>query len=441
MRVEVVVPQIGEAVSELTLVTWHKQRGDTVKSGDVLFEIDSDKAIVEVEAYVDGTLVEVLSGDGSSVMPRDIVGVIETEAVDAAAELAAPSPHEEAPAAPAIDAVDGNGKRVSPVAQRMASEMGVDVASITGSGPRGRIIATDIQRHLQPDVRPAAVGRVNASPKAKRLAREWGVDLSQLTGTGVDGMIRVLDVESARPAVSAPAAPAPVVPAPAGTAAALSKLRQTVALRTQQSKQQVPHFYLMVDVNMSQAKALRSYCVDTAGWERPPTYTAILLRACALALSEFPWANQSYHNQALVSRESVHIGVAVDTAEGLMAPVIRDVKQLNLRQTSENLRDMAQRAQSGRLKPTDMGEKSMTLSNLGMYSVDQFIAIIDQPDPMILAVGRIADRVVPLDGQVSIQPMCTLTLSVDHRVLDGAQGAKFLERVKSCLENPYQILG
>jgi pyruvate dehydrogenase E2 component (dihydrolipoamide acetyltransferase) len=426
VRVEILVPQIGEAVAELMLVNWLKQVGDTVQKGDVLFEIDSDKAIVEVEAFVDGTLAEVLAPAGSAVMPQDVVAYIETTAV----------------AAPDIPSKTDNGRKATPVAQRVARELDVDLDKVTGSGPGGRITAEDVQRfaHSETSARSHAVTgsptRVNASPKAKRLAREFNIDLKALRGTGVDGMIRVKDVEAAREV-----APQPVAATDSTSQQVLSKLRQTIADRTSQSKQEVPHFYLMVDADMTRANELLDHCRDKPGWERLPTYTDILVRACALSLVEFPAANRSYGAGGLIVRESINIGVAVNTDEGLVVPVIRTADRLNLREVSQGLRAVTSRARQGRLKPADLGEKSMVVSNLGMYSVDRFIAIIDMPDPMILAVGRVAERVIPQNGQVAIRPMCTLSLSVDHRALDGVLAAQFLGRVKDHLENPYEIMG
>jgi pyruvate dehydrogenase E2 component (dihydrolipoamide acetyltransferase) len=192
---------------------------------------------------------------------------------------------------------------------------------------------------------------------------------------------------------------------------------------------------------MTHADSLRTYCVASLGWDRAPTYSAILVRSCALAFKKLEWANRSYKDGGLIVRDPINIGVAVATPDGLMVPVIANADQLNLRDSANALRAAAQRAQEGRLKPSDMVEKSMTISNLGMYSVDQFIAIIDTPDPMILAVGRVADRVAAVDGRVAIQPMCTLTLSVDHRAFDGVQGAQFLEQIKDNLESPFAIIG
>ena len=209
----------------------------------------------------------------------------------------------------------------------------------------------------------------------------------------------------------------------------------------QASKQQVPHFYLMADVDMSEANRLRDYCRRHMGWEKSPTYTDILIRACALSIKEMPFVNRSYSDAGFIERQRISIGVAVASKAGLIVPTLPDADQLSLKSIAENLRALAERARQGRLKPADLSEKSMVISNLGMYGVDAFIAIIDMPDPMILAVGQVADRLVPVDGQAVIKPMCTLSLSVDHRVLDGAEGAQFLSLIKNRLENPFDIMG
>jgi pyruvate dehydrogenase E2 component (dihydrolipoamide acetyltransferase) len=434
MKVEVVVPQIGEAVAALKLTNWLKAVGDPVKKGDVLFEIDSDKAIVEVESFVDGTLAEILAPADSDVMPQQVVARIEAAGDEGVA--AAPASISTAPPPPDQR---GNGHKASPVAQRLATDLGVDLGDIAGSGPGGRIVTEDVRQFAESRAARAdgAATRLNASPKARRLSREMGVDLSGLRAAHPDGMIRVRDVEKAAKTL----APAASAPGAASAPQPLSKLRQTVAQRTQASKQTVPHFYLMVDVDMTQAEYLRDYCRGNPAWDRPPTYTDLLLRACALALAEMPSVNRSYDAGGLAVRGSINIGVAVDSEAGLVVPVIAGVDRLGLREVSLALRGAAERARKGTLKPGDLGEKSMVISNLGMYAVNTFIAIIDQPDPMILAVGRVADRLAPLNGQPVVLPMCTLTLSADHRVLDGAQAARFLERIKSHLENPYALMG
>ena len=427
MSVEIVVPQIGEAVSELVLTNWLKSEGDRVAKGDVLFEIDSDKAIVEVEAFVDGTLVEILSPDGSTVMPRQVVARLQplVEGVESQSTSAMQ---------------DGNHdktQKISPVARRLAADLGVNLEQVNGSGPGGRITADDVRKqsnHHAPQRAPAA--RINASPKARSLARDLQLELSTLTGTGVDGMIRVKDVESAvaqRPDTTInPPVPSDRQP--------LTRLRQIIAERTSLSKQTIPHFYLMADVNMTQVNHLRAYCRDKLGWQRPPSYTDVMVRACALALADVPEVNQHYIDHSLIINNSISIGVAIHNDHGLVAPTINNVDKMDLQETSQALQNLVTRAREGRLKADDTGQKSMVISNLGMYSVDAFVAIIDMPDPMILAVGQVAERVIPMNGQIMIQPMCTLTLSVDHRALDGVPAARFLERIKDHLENPFEIL-
>jgi pyruvate dehydrogenase E2 component (dihydrolipoamide acetyltransferase) len=338
--------------------------------------------------------------------------------------------------------------RPSPVAQRMATDLGVDLAHVIGSGPGGKIVATDVRAAAagKPDDPPA---RSPVSPKARRLAASLGLDLALVQGTGPDGLITVDDVELAAGGGNgaAEAAPEPAAPAAVGSSALpdgiepYSKLRQTIATHMVASKRNVPHFYLMAEVDMTQSQGLRAYCRDVLGAERPPTYTSIITRACALALRDLPQLNVYHTEQGLGRRASIDIGVAVNVADGLIVPIIRGADRLTLDATNRGIAEAAGRARSGRLRPDDMGPKSLSISNLGMAGIDAFVAIIDEPDPMILAVGRVAERVVPVEGQIVIRPMSTLTLSVDHRVLDGMQGAEFLMRVKQHLENPFELLG
>jgi pyruvate dehydrogenase E2 component (dihydrolipoamide acetyltransferase) len=432
MRVEVVVPQIGEAVSELILTRWLKRAGDAVKSGDVLFEIDSDKAIVEVEAFADGTLTDIMHGDNASVMPLQVVAYIETEEVSPAPELpAAPTPQ--------IAPTD-NGAKASPLAERMAADLGIDLARVCGTGPGGRITVDDVRQHnaSRQRVTPTtAITRPLASPKARMLARERGIDLAQMPGSGVNGMVIARDLEHQPAAAPQPIAQTNIVP----PADAPARSRRVIAQRMTASKQQVPHFYLMADVNMTQAAALREYCRNVLKWEKAPTYTDILVRACALALRAIPEVNRSFHEDGIVSHETINIGVAVSLDDGLLVPTLERVDTLSLREVSAGVRDIAARAREKRLRPSELASKSLTVSNLGMYRVDTFIAIIDMPDPMILAVGRVSDRAIVVDKQVVVQPMCTLTLSVDHRILDGAVAARYLEQVIQIVEAPFAILG
>jgi len=435
VTVEIVVPRVGEAVSELTLAKWLKNQGDPVRKGDLLFELDVEKAVLEVEAFADGTLAQILVPAGSAVMPQQVVGLL----APADEEVVSPKATADVGGTP-CPAQGEMAIKVSPTARRIAAELGVSLEGLEGSGPGKRVTAEDVRefaaRQSKKATVPASSGSSasrRASPRARRLAQELGVDLSALVGTGVGGLISAKDVQGAAEfAQGAPAAPTVVQP--------LSKLRRAIAVRMQASKREVPHFYLMLDVDMTQVERLRTYCREELNWDRAPSYTDIVVRACALALAATPSVNVSYAEGGLAPRRNVDIGIAVAVDDGLIVPVLALADQLDLRQTSEHVRELAERARKGRLSGADLSEKSMVVSNLGMYGVDAFIAIIDIPDPVILAVGRVAERVVPFRGKPAIRPMCTLTLSVDHRVLDGVMGAQFLTRVREHLENAFGLV-
>jgi pyruvate dehydrogenase E2 component (dihydrolipoamide acetyltransferase) len=404
---EVVVPQIGEAVSELRLASWLKKVGERVTVGDPLFEVDSDKAVVEVESVVDGTLAEILAEVDASVMPQQVVARI--------------------------------------LADDEVSTPGSDRPRAAAGPVDGRDRAADAVPATQPNARAREGARARpaerASPKARRHARELGVSLEGIEGTGPHGLITVSDIDRAARRRGEAATSVPQhAPHEPGSFSDLPKLRQVVARRMLASKQLVPHFYLSVDVDTHLLAALRDYCRQALAWERPPSYTDIVVRACALTLAEMPELNVSYTDR-LFRRDAIGIGLAVATDQGLTVPVLADADTLTLRDVATALRELAQRARAGRLKQSDTGAKSMVVSNLGMYGVDSFAAIIDMPDPMILSMGRVRDCLVPVAGSPAVRPMATLGLSVDHRVLDGVQGAQFLARLKHRLEQPFEILG
>ncbi len=430
MSIEIVIPQVGEAIAEVTLVRWLKKEGDTVEQGEPLFEVDTDKAIVEVEAFANGTLAQIIVQEGSPVMPQQVVAILAPEG-----EVIASRRPVELNTAPITQPAE---QKYSPLAQRIASDLGIDINDIQGSGPGGRVMAEDVKqydsrlnREKERAAPPGTSFRAAVSPKARHLAKELGIDISRLKGTGVDGLITVEDVEAASPKISNSE----------DELQPFSKLRRTVAIRMAASKQQVPHFYLMVDVDMTEAQRLRAYCLDKLGWEKSATYTDIITRACALALASLPSVNVIFTETGIRQRDTVDVGIAVAVEDGLIAPVLPSTDRLSLKEISDQIKEVVQRTHAGRLRDSDLIQKSMVVSNLGMYDVDAFIAIIDMPDPMILAVGRVAERVIALQGQAAIRPMCTLTLSLDHRVLDGVMGARFLKLVKDYLENSFELLG
>ena len=392
MPVEIVVPQVGEAVAEITLLRWCKREGDPVRRGEALFEVDTDKAVVEVEAFCDGVVSKILVPAGSAVVPQQTVALLATPEALAATQPAG-----------------------SPSVSREPSALASNAASLVQRGARRS---------------------VPASPKARRLAKELRLDLAILTGTGADGLITAEDVQRAATAQAEPGA-RDLVPA---AQPASSKARRAIALRTQTSKQTVPHFYLMVDADMTEAQRLRVCLREQAGWERAPTYTDLMVRACALAVSNLPEVNVAYTDAGLTRRTTIDIGIAVSVDDGLLVPVLVECDRLSLREISSEVRRLAEQARAGRMLLPSGLHKSLVVSNLGMYGVDAFAAIIDMPDPMILAMGRVAERVVPVNGQPMVRPMCTLVLSVDHRALDGVQGARFLTRVKAYLEHATELV-
>jgi pyruvate dehydrogenase E2 component (dihydrolipoamide acetyltransferase) len=434
---EIILPKVGETTSRVTVLHWLKAEGDAVRQGEPLLEVETDKATLEIEAFRDGVLDRILVPEGAQAEAMDVLALLRSED-DGDVGAAGERPLAAAPDTRA-DVSPQRPPAMSPLARRMAVDLGVDLAAVQGTGSRGMIRAADVRRTaLRSESRGgptsgSRVGRVVASPKARRLAREHGVDLERLTASGVDGMVSASDVLAAKPSASAVEAALEKIP--------LSRLRRVVAERMSESKQTVPHFYVMVDVDMTQVQLLRRHCVEALAWDEPPTYTDVIVRACAVAIAAMPEANVQYWERGLARRSTVDIGIATAVEDGLLVLVLRETDQLNLRTVAKLSRAQQTRARLGRLHSADIGEKSMVVSNLGMHGVDAFAAIIDPPNPMILAVGRVSDRVVPVEGLPAVRPICTLTLSVDHRALDGVQAAAFLRRVKTELEVPSGIIG
>jgi pyruvate dehydrogenase E2 component (dihydrolipoamide acetyltransferase) len=433
MHVEIVIPQVGEAIAAITLAKWMKEPGESVEKGEVLFLVDTEKAILEVEAFAEGILKEILVSEGSSVMPKQVVGILQTTVEDTVQ-----SSRNSVAANSVTEYETAKSPRVSPLARRVAQELDVDIITVTGTSPDGRITANDVHRTAEEGARKLLTSQeqepIPISPKARRMAKEHSLDPSQISGTGIDGLITVEDIENALKTSSMD------LPTESATVVPLSRRRQAIARSVTHSKQTIPHFYLLVDVDMSQAANLRDYCHESLGWDRPPTYTDILVRACGLTLSALPQFNVSYHDEGLLARESVDIGIAVGLDDGLIVPVLPKADQLDLAETSRKISALVERAHSGKLRELDLGDKSLVVSNLGMYGVDAFIAIIEAPNPMIIAMGQVKDRLVPLDGQAVIRPFASLALSMDHRAFDGVQAANFLGSVKKRIEAPFELL-
>ncbi|MHB8468138.1 MAG: dihydrolipoamide acetyltransferase family protein [Gaiellaceae bacterium] len=395
MATEVKLPRLGQGMESGTIVKWLKAEGEAVAKGDPLYELDTDKVTQEVEAEASGVLLKIAVTAGEVEVGKTI-GFIGDEGEQVAAPAAEPAQQE---AVPAPERAQSEAAPDEPVPARAA-----------------------------PD---SANGRVKASPLARRIARERGVELAQISGTGPDGRIVAEDVERAQ------AAPAPASAAPPGgevESRPLSNVRKTIARRLTQAWT-VPAFQLTVDADMSRANALvqrqRELYPDVR-----ITVTDVLTKLSAQALMRHRDMNVQYAEEALLVFPSADVGIAVAAPQGLVVPVVRGVERLSIAQIAAVRADLVSRARDGKLRTDDLEGGTFTISNLGMYDVDQFVAVLNPPQASILAVGATRDRVVPRDGELVVLPLLTMTLTCDHRAVDGATGADFLRTLKAFLEDP-----
>jgi pyruvate dehydrogenase E2 component (dihydrolipoamide acetyltransferase) len=392
MATEVIMPALGVAQQTGTLLKWLKAEGQSVSKGEPLMEVETDKATVEIEAAGSGILQHVTAKPGDEVPVGQRIALI----------LA---PGEQVPSAALADE-----RVIYPLPQ--------------GEGKQQERPAAATPKALN----APSGGRLLASPAAKRLAREKGIPLGTLRGSGPEGSVLAQDVLRA-------AAP-PGAPSPGSTGeelTPLSPMRRIVGERMTQSKQSAPHFYLSMDIDMTAVLAHRTERKES-GDESIPSINDFILLACARALKDFPSVNSTYTEQGIRIRNEINIGMAVALEEGLVVPVIRNADQLSLKELAAQSRELANKAQSKKLFPLDYEGGTFTVSNLGMLGVDNFIAIINPPQCAILAVGRVAPRVVTEGDGIEIKSMMTATLSADHRIIDGAIAARFLQQVKLHLE-------
>ncbi|MEL5878706.1 pyruvate dehydrogenase complex dihydrolipoamide acetyltransferase [Cereibacter sphaeroides] len=441
MATEILMPALSPTMEEGTLAKWLKKEGDEVRSGDIIAEIETDKATMEFEAVDEGILGKILIAEGTAgvkVNTPIAVLVEEGESVDAGSSAKVPEPQEpadeaapaqgapkEAPApaakAPEAQVARSEGERVfaSPLARRIAKEKGIDLAAVQGSGPRGRIVKADVEG-AQPSAAPA--------PKA----------------------------EAAAPKADAPAAAAAPVVSPAVSAASVAKLfadrdyeevtldgmRKTIAARLSEAKQTIPHFYLRREVALDALMAFRADLnakLESRGVKL--SVNDFIIKACAVALQQVPNANAVWAGDRILRLKPSDVAVAVAIEGGLFTPVLRDAHQKSLSALSAEMKDLAARARTKKLAPHEYQGGSFAISNLGMFGVENFDAVINPPHGSILAVGAgIRKPVVGKDGTITTATMMSMTLSVDHRVIDGALGAEFLKAIVENLENPIAML-
>ena len=473
MPVKILMPALSPTMTEGNLATWHKKEGDPIASGDVLAEIETDKATMEVEAVDEGVLGKILVPDGTeAVQVNTIIGLILEDGEDSSAldgvdaappPVAAPAENAAMPSPPPASAPSGE-IAATPLARRMAEQTGLDIAAIVGTGAHGKITRADVENAIVGEAPAIARGasaappvsngdRVFASPLARRLAAEANIELSAIAGTGPGGRIVKADVEKAKQAPPPATQPAPITatagpakaPAPAVSGddyelVPPNTMRKVIAERMTHSKSTVPHFYLTVDCEIDELLKVRSQLSERLG-EAPLTVTDIIIRACGLALMEIPDANVGWEGDGMMRRyHTADISVAVAIEGGLITPIVRGADQKGLAEISATVRDLATRAREGQLAPEEYQGGSFTISNLGMFGIKQFDAVINEPQGCILAVGAGEARPVVKDGELAVATVMSCTLSCDHRVVDGATGAKLLGAIKRLIEYPPAML-
>ena len=418
----VLMPRLSDTMTEGVIASWQKQVGDAVKKGEVLAEIETDKATMELESYKDGVLLYQGAKPGEKIQVNDLLCIIGKAGMDITAIVAAAK----------------SGGSAAPAATPAPS-----AAPASATAPAAAPAPA-------PAAAPVVVndGRIFASPLAKKLAAEKGIDLRYVKGTGDHGRIVRSDIEQYTPAAAAPAtASAPAVSAaPVVTAVGqvsfedvpVSQMRKTIARRLSESLFTAPHFYLTMTIDMDACVAARTRINETS--KTKISFNDMVLKATAVALKQHPKVNSSWLGDTIRINHHVNIGVAVAVDEGLLVPVVRFADSLSLSQIATQVKDYAQRAKDKKLQPADWEGSTFTISNLGMFGIDQFTAIINPPDACILAVGGIAQVPVVKNGAVVPGNIMKVTLSCDHRVVDGATGAAFLQTLKSLLEEPLRML-
>ncbi len=447
MPINITMPALSPTMEEGNLAKWLVKEGDKVKSGDVIAEIETDKATMEVEAVDEGTVAKIVVAAGTEgVKVNALIAVLAADGEDVAAAAsgagsaapapkaaaapaqaetkaeAAPAPAPAAPAAaPAPAAVSSNGARTfsSPLARRLAKEAGIDISAVAGTGPHGRVVKSDIEA-------AAAGGGAKAAPAAAAAPQAAAPAAAAPKGASDEAVLKLFEQGSYE-----------LVPH--------DGMRKTIARRLVESKQTVPHFYVSVDCELDALMALRAQLNDAAPRkDSAPAYKIsvndMVIKALALALRDVPDANVSWTENAMVKHKHADVGVAVSIPGGLITPIVRKAEEKTLSTISNEMRDLGKRAKDRKLKPEEYQGGTTSVSNMGMMGVKNFAAVINPPHATILAVGAGEQRVIVKNGEMAIATVMTVTLSTDHRCVDGALGAELLQAFKGYIENPMGML-
>lgn len=405
------MPKLSDTMTDGVVAAWHKNVGDKVKAGDLLAEIETDKATMEFESFQEGVLLHIGVAAGSSAPVDSILAILGKAGEDISGLLSGNATAATPPAAAA------------PVAEATPTATSVATTTLVTSSPA---VAED--------------GRIKASPLARNMAKDKGIDLQQVQGSGDGGRIVKKDIEnaSAPAAGKATAVAAPVWSGEAFTEVPVSQMRKTIARRLAESKFTAPHFYLTMDIDMGEAVRVRKAMNEAMGTKI--SFNDMVIKAVSMALKKHPAVNSSWLGDKIRTNYQVHIGVAVAVPDGLVVPVVRHADLKTLSQISEEVRAYASKAKDKKILPEDMQGNTFSISNLGMFGIEEFTAIINPPDACILAVGAIREEAVVKNGQVIPGHRMKVTLSCDHRVVDGATGSAFLQTLRMMLEQPVTML-
>ena len=417
MPIDVLMPQLSPTMNEGRLASWQVKVGDTVRSGDILAEVETDKATMEVEAIEDGVVHTLIGAVGATITVGTPIAVMKEDGEDVPVDYQ-----------PVSEAIQIEEKEV--LSAEKSDEIIVSTApTIAASAMKKVSLAPDVP-HM-----PEKGNRVSATPVARKLAEQNGIDISRVQGTGPRGRIVKEDIDQAL----------------LGSGAKVSRsrdlkiehtmMRKTIASRLTEAKQDVPHFYLNASVNMDALLEARVQLNDIANGRYKLTVNDFIIKACALALAKNPEANASFYDDAMIQYGNVDISVAVATPGGLITPIVSNADQKSMVKLSAEMKSLAKRARDGALKPEEYTGGGFSISNLGMYGVKEFKAIINPPQAAILAVGASEKRAIVKEGQLSVGSVMDMSLSVDHRAIDGALGAELLRDIKRFLENPILLVG
>ena len=478
MATELTMPQMGYDMQEGTVLRWLKGEGDAVANGEPIAEIETDKAVVEFESYADGVLHRIIVPAGTTVPVGQPIAVVggQDESIEASAGPSEDTAEDEADSAPVEDEPDDAPSaaipmppasttipeeessaepapaveeppapaaplRASPIARRIADERGIDISKVTGTGPGGRIVKDDVLAYEEPEPEEPEIVEepepevVEEQPAAEIAAEEPSEEIEEPEEEVEPEIVE----EQPQPAAEVEPEPEPVAAVADGMA--LSRMRQQIARVTVRSKQEKPHFYVTSEVDMTDAMNLRQQINRSLEGEGVRvTVNDLIIKACADALKKHPKFNAFLDGDVILPNDSVNIGIAMAVEEGLLMPAIMGCEEMTLKSLALASKDLADRAQNGTLRPDEYTGGTFGISNLGMFDVSTFVAIIQPPQTAILAVGTVAKRPVVRDDEIVIRQTMNATISADHRVVDGAEGAQFLIEVKNALENPLSLI-